>query len=166
MPNRAAYYMDSTSPSFGILDSSEEKSFVPSPMALTAALTKSQAEETKPKPVSELFAPDFSEVRDPFNVLDSNEILPTPLLRRIEAGRKSGKLNICASGLKTLPNAVYDKYLSDNDPDLSFGTPPRWSENVDMERILAADNEIEKLEDRFVKNFPNLALLDVRVLLL
>ncbi|KAK9470778.1 uncharacterized protein V1510DRAFT_422126 [Dipodascopsis tothii] len=141
-----------------------ERRYLEQSASLRQAVAKARedhahGENVDPKLADAADASPFDNVRDPFNVRPSD--LPDFVLRKIETGRKTGRLNLSATGLKELPDEVYDMYVSETDPDLSFDTPPRWVESTDMERFLAADNEIEKIEDRFAREFPNLVTLDL-----
>jgi len=62
---------------------------------------------------------------------------------RVQGARTSGRLNIAAMGLREIPAAVMGMY------DLeSIGRHDgAWAESVDLTRFVAADNEIEMLED-------------------
>lgn len=61
---------------------------------------------------------------------------------RIEAARTTGRLNIAAMGLKHIPDEVTKMY------DLeSVGNGGSWAESVDLARFVAADNELEILDD-------------------
>jgi len=63
--------------------------------------------------------------------------------RRVDAARSDGRLNIAAMGLKEVPEEVlkmYDyEYNKDNDT--------AWGEVVDLTRFIAADNELETIQD-------------------
>jgi Leucine-rich repeat (LRR) protein len=78
--------------------------------------------------------------QDPFNQApkDSNRGL---LLKRIEAARVSGSLNVAAMGLKVIPDEVMTMY--DYDPNNNS----EWYESVDLVKFIAADNELEQIPD-------------------
>lgn len=63
--------------------------------------------------------------------------------RRVDAARSEGRLNIAALGLKQIPEEVlkmYDyEYNKDNDT--------AWGQVVDLTRFIAADNELETIQD-------------------
>lgn len=81
--------------------------------------------------------------QDPFNsnrgVNPSKKVLDL----RVRAARTSGRLNIAALELKEIPIEVMKMY------DLeSIGTyDGSWAESVDLTRFVAADNELEQLDD-------------------
>lgn len=79
-------------------------------------------------------------MQDPFNQLpkEKNKGL---LLKRVEAARTSGNLNIAAMGLKEIPNEVMTMY--DFDPNSTSD----WYESVDLVKFIAADNELAELPD-------------------
>lgn len=89
---------------------------------------------------------------DPFNsnrgVNPSKKVLD----QRVRAARTSGRLNIAALELKEIPIEVMKMY------DLeSIGTyDGSWAESVDLTRFIAADNELEQLDDfLFPDNTPD-----------
>lgn len=63
------------------------------------------------------------------------------LLKRMEAGRISGKLNMAALGLSEFPICLKKMYNIEN-IDVNGG---EWYESVDLVRLMAADNEFEFL---------------------
>lgn len=63
------------------------------------------------------------------------------LLKRMETGRTSGKLNIAALGLSEFPTCLKGMYNIEN-IDIDCG---EWYESVDLVRLMAADNELEFL---------------------
>lgn len=83
---------------------------------------------------------DNIDVQDPFNQLpkDKNKGL---LLKRVEAARTSGNLNIAAMGLKEIPKEVMTMY--EFDPNSTSD----WYESVDLVKFIAADNELAELPD-------------------
>ena len=83
---------------------------------------------------------------DPFS-LDLSESGGANILRkRINSARTDGRLNIAALGLKEIPREVMEMY----DYDTGNEGSTAWYENVDLVRLIAADNEITELkEDAF-----------------
>lgn len=90
---------------------------------------------------------EFDLSADPFNARpkDNNGLL----LKRIDAARADGRLNIAAMGLKTIPGEVLRMY----DADEMAKSKINWNETVDLTRLIAADNEIETIADEI---FPDL----------
>ena len=79
-----------------------------------------------------------------FDVMDSTHI--NILRKRVNNARVDGRLNIAALCLKEMPSEVLKMY----DHDTSENGGPAWYENVDLTRLVAADNEIAELpEDVF-----------------
>lgn len=86
---------------------------------------------------------------DPFNLNKGQDAGQQVLKQRIGAARTSGKLNIAALGLKDIPGEVLKMY------DLeTIGASGSWAESVELTRLVAADNEIETLDDAA---FPDLS---------
>lgn len=56
--------------------------------------------------------------------------------------RTSGRLNIAALSLKEIPPEVLNMYNLD-----SIGGGASWAESVDLTRFVAADNELEMIEE-------------------
>lgn len=75
--------------------------------------------------------------------LDINEELfdDNVLLKRMNAGRISGRLNIAALGLSEFPQCLKEMYNIEK-IDINTG---EWYESVDLVRLLAADNEFQVL---------------------
>ncbi|KAL6362011.1 hypothetical protein LRP88_05494 [Fusarium phalaenopsidis] len=80
---------------------------------------------------------------DPFNTRRGEDPRKKVIQNRVNAGRTSGRLNIAALNLKEIPVEVLKMY------DLeSIGTfDGSWAESVDLKRFIAADNELEELDD-------------------
>jgi hypothetical protein len=80
---------------------------------------------------------------DPFGLRKGENPKKKVLQQRVSAARSSGRLNIAALGLKEMPVEVMKMY------DLeSIGTNDgSWAESVDLTRLVAADNELERLDD-------------------
>ncbi len=98
--------------------------------------SQSQNTETSlPKRVTD----DFPEV----DLGGSNKGL---LLKRVASARADGRLNIAAMGLKDMPREVLNMYNS----NITDASDRAWYEDVDLARLVAADNEFERLgEDLF-----------------
>ncbi|PNY27272.1 Leucine-rich repeat-containing protein 40 [Tolypocladium capitatum] len=84
-----------------------------------------------------------ADYEDPFNLRRGENPGTRVLKQRVTAGRMSGRLNIAALGLKQMPDEVMKMY------DLgSIGAQDgSWAESVDLTRLVAADNELETLDD-------------------
>ncbi|KAJ4512266.1 hypothetical protein HRR78_008568 [Exophiala dermatitidis] len=77
----------------------------------------------------------------------------TLLRTRIQQAATTGKLDIVGMNLKRLPAEVKDMYNAEN-------STINWSEMVDLVRLVAADNEIEELEDHFFPDYTAAELED------
>ncbi|CAK7270374.1 hypothetical protein SEPCBS119000_004056 [Sporothrix epigloea] len=65
------------------------------------------------------------------------------VLARVATARMSGRLNIAALGLQEIPSEVMSMYDAD-----AMGTfDGSWAETVDLTRFVAADNEIQNIDD-------------------
>ncbi|GJC89009.1 leucine-rich repeat-containing protein 40 [Colletotrichum liriopes] len=85
----------------------------------------------------------FINTSDPFNTKRSETSQKKVIQQRLAAGRSSGRLNIAAMGLKEIPVEVLKMYDME-----SMGTyDGSWAETVDLTRFVAADNELETIED-------------------
>ncbi|KAF5023222.1 hypothetical protein F66182_4730 [Fusarium sp. NRRL 66182] len=80
---------------------------------------------------------------DPFNLRRGEDPKKKVLQNRVSTARTTGRLNIAALDLKEIPVEVLKMY------DLeSIGTfDGSWAESVDLTRFVAADNELEELDD-------------------
>ena len=89
------------------------------------------------------FETEHDEHDDPFNLRRGEQAGTKVLQQRVSAARTSGRLNIAALNLKEIPPEVLKMY------DLeSIGTNDgSWAESVDLTRLVAADNELERLDD-------------------
>lgn len=104
---------------------------------------------------------------DPFDTLDPFNIGTggtTDLQRKIKTARTEGRLNIAMMELKEIPKQVYEMYDMKNEDDTDDG--PKWYENVDLLRIIAADNDIEVIGEELATIFGGLTAIDVSSLLL
>ncbi|TKA77672.1 hypothetical protein B0A49_02194 [Cryomyces minteri] len=115
-----------------------------------------RAASNKPHEASVAEGNNFNVDADPF---DQGRISGKGLLRKqIDVARTDGRLNIAAMNLKDIPDEVMTMY--DFDPANMNGVA--WSETVDLVRLNAADNQIEKLSDEVFPDIDkeNLALDD------
>ncbi|RYP78695.1 hypothetical protein DL771_000362 [Monosporascus sp. 5C6A] len=89
-------------------------------------------------PASDVDLPD-----DPFGQKKFESSNRKEMRSRIEAARTTGRLNISAMGLGLIPEDVLKMY------DLEFigRDDGSWAESVDLTRFVAADNELETIED-------------------
>lgn len=88
---------------------------------------------------------------DPFNQNRNGESQAKVILARVGAARTSGRLNIAALNLREIPPEVMGMY----DSDATGGYDGSWAEAVDLTRFVAADNEIEMIDDSI---FPDQSL--------
>jgi len=86
---------------------------------------------------------DFEKTTDPFNQSRSEMAKSKMLQQRANAARTSGRLNIAAIGLKEIPAEIMNMY----DFDLVGRHGGNWAESVDLTRFVAADNELETIDD-------------------
>ncbi|KAF4979107.1 hypothetical protein FZEAL_4597 [Fusarium zealandicum] len=78
---------------------------------------------------------------DPFNLRRGEDPKTKVLQQRASAARTTGRLNIAALHLKEIPVEVLKMYDLEN---IGNGS---WAESVDLTRFVAADNELEELDD-------------------
>ncbi|KAK3375831.1 hypothetical protein B0T24DRAFT_549153 [Lasiosphaeria ovina] len=96
---------------------------------------------------------DFGLSSDPFNQRRDDQSQLKILQGRLESARTSGRLNIAAMGLREIPAEVTNMYNLE-----SIGQPgASWAESVDLTRFVAADNELEMINDSL---FPDVDLRD------
>jgi hypothetical protein len=86
---------------------------------------------------------DFDLGSDPFNQHRDDKSQAKVLQSRLETARTSGRLNVAAMGLKEIPAEVFDMYNLETIGQ-SGGA---WAESVDLTRFVAADNELEMIND-------------------
>lgn len=108
---------------------------------------------TPPKEVPAVKESDFAIVPDPVELASFDFGLDDPfnqrlkggkslLRKRIDAARADGRLNIAAMGLSEIPDEVLNMYKYDpNDDSVA------WGEIVDLNVIIAADNDISCISD-------------------
>lgn len=104
----------------------------------TSATSLSEASEAPVIPTDSTF--DFGLSTDPFGQGRTEQVHTKVIRARADAARTTGRLNIAALGLREIPKEVMDMYKSNS----GGGS---WAESVDLTRFVAADNEIEMIED-------------------
>lgn len=86
---------------------------------------------------------DFGLAEDPFNLNRDANSTSKIVKSRVTTARSSGRLNIAALGLKEIPKEVLDMYSLE-----SIGKyDGSWAESVDLTRFVAADNELEMIDE-------------------
>lgn len=85
---------------------------------------------------------DFGLTDDPFNLQRDAGSTSKVLQSRVATARTSGRLNIAAMGLKEIPSEVLNMYNLD-----AIGNGGSWAECVDLTRFVAADNELEMIDE-------------------
>lgn len=86
---------------------------------------------------------DFGLSDDPFNLKRDANSMTKVIKSRVASARTSGRLNIAALNLKEIPSEVLNMYSLE-----SIGKHDgSWAESVDLTRFVAADNELETIED-------------------
>lgn len=86
---------------------------------------------------------DFGLSDDPFNLNRDANSTSKIVKSRVTAARTSGRLNIAALSLKEIPREVLDMYSLE-----SIGKyDGSWAESVDLTRFVAADNELEMIDE-------------------
>ncbi|KAI0204464.1 hypothetical protein F4808DRAFT_343319 [Astrocystis sublimbata] len=86
---------------------------------------------------------DFGLSGDPFGQNKFEDSNKKVMQSRIGTARASGRLNIAAMGLKEIPEEVLKMY----DLESIGRTDGTWAESVDLTRFVAADNELEIIDD-------------------
>lgn len=85
---------------------------------------------------------DFGLADDPFNLKRDASSTSKVLQSRVAVARTSGRLNIAALSLKEIPLEVLNMYNLE-----SIGGGGSWAESVDLTRFVAADNELEMIDE-------------------
>lgn len=86
---------------------------------------------------------DFGLSDDPFNLKRDANSMTKVIKSRVASARTSGRLNIAALSLKEIPSEVLNIYSLE-----SIGKHDgSWAESVDLTRFVAADNELEMIEE-------------------
>ncbi|OHF00870.1 leucine Rich Repeat family protein [Colletotrichum orchidophilum] len=105
-------------------------------------------------PVDDGFDFGIAITQDPFNTKRSETSQTKIIQQRLGAARSSGRLNIAAMGLKEIPVEVLKMYDAE-----SMGTyDGSWAETVDLTRFVAADNELETIDDTI---FPDITAEEI-----
>ena len=86
---------------------------------------------------------DFGLPDDPFSQRKFEDSNRKAMKAQINTARVSGRLNIAAMGLKEIPDEVLKMY----DLESIGRTDSSWAESVDLTRFVAADNELETIDD-------------------
>ncbi|KAJ4393942.1 hypothetical protein N0V93_003159 [Gnomoniopsis smithogilvyi] len=86
---------------------------------------------------------DFGLTDDPFNLQRDAGSTSKILQSRIATARTSGRLNVAAMGLKEIPSEVLNMYNLETNGN-GGGS---WAECVDLTRFVAADNELEMIDE-------------------
>ncbi|KAI1152886.1 hypothetical protein F4825DRAFT_417499 [Nemania diffusa] len=86
---------------------------------------------------------DFGLSDDPFGQRSFEDSNRKVMEARIGTARVSGRLNIAAMGLKHIPDEVLKMY----DLESIGRADGAWAESVDLARLVAADNELETIDD-------------------
>lgn len=97
---------------------------------------------------------DFGLTDDPFNLKRDANSTAKVLQSRVAMARTSGRLNIAAMGLKEIPAEVLNMYSLE-----SIGAHDgSWAESIDLSRFVAADNELEMIDEAL---FPDVDREDI-----
>ena len=84
------------------------------------------------------------------------------LQQRIKSARVEGRLNISNLQLKEIPTAVYKMYeTTEEDLTAADDSGPKWYENVDLAKLIGADNEIAEVGNELARQFAALSVIDV-----
>jgi hypothetical protein len=111
--------------------------------AKRAAAAKSMSQDGLETPVIPADTFDFGLSDDPFNQQIKENGSKGLLRKRVNAARTDGRLNIAAMGLKEIPEEVLKMYNLE-----SIGAQDgSWAESVDLTRFIAADNDLEFIND-------------------
>lgn len=86
---------------------------------------------------------DFGLSNDPFNLQRNINVQAKMIQGRIDTARTNGRLNIAAMSLKNIPEQVMKMY----DLESVGAVGSAWAESVDLTRFIAADNELETIDD-------------------
>ncbi|KAK8878911.1 Leucine-rich repeat-containing protein 40 [Apiospora arundinis] len=116
--------------------------------AAKRAAAKQVSEAAVPPPAKSPLIPtdtsfDFGLADDPFNQNQFETSNRRVMQTRINGARTTGKLNISAMGLKEIPEDVLKMY----DFESIGNQGGSWAESVDLTRFVAADNELEIIDD-------------------
>ena len=86
-----------------------------------------------------------SHIEESFPKIELGGSNKAALRKRIANARSDGRLNVAAMGLKELPEEILTMYDTDTN-EINDGS---WAGSVDLIKLVAADNEISSLEDKF-----------------
>ncbi|KAK7755457.1 hypothetical protein SLS62_002386 [Diatrype stigma] len=111
------------------------------PSRAAAVTTIADAPEIPVVPTDPTF--DFDLLDDPFGQKKFESSNRKVMQSRVETARTTGRLNISAMGLKEIPDVVLKMY----DLESIGRSDGAWAESVDLARFVAADNELEMIED-------------------
>ncbi|KAI2466287.1 hypothetical protein F4781DRAFT_357475 [Annulohypoxylon bovei var. microspora] len=106
-----------------------------------SAVRRPEADEAPVIPTDTTF--DFGLSDDPFGQRKFESANRKVMQSRIDTARTTGRLNIAAMGLKQIPAEVLKMY----DLESVDGAGSTWAESVDLTRFVAADNELETIDD-------------------
>ncbi|KAI0509707.1 hypothetical protein F5B22DRAFT_312605 [Xylaria bambusicola] len=101
----------------------------------------SQALKSPVIPTDDTF--DFGLPEDPFGQRKFEDCNRKAMQSQINTARVTGRLNIAAMGLKAIPDEVLKMY----DLESIGHADGSWAESVDLTRLVAADNELETIDD-------------------
>ncbi|KAM0327483.1 hypothetical protein ACHAQA_005771 [Verticillium albo-atrum] len=105
-------------------------------------------------PVDNSFDFGIAVTHDPFNTRRTENAKNKIIHQRLADARRSGRLNIAAMGLRTMPAEVLKMY----DAEMMGTNDGSWAESIDLTRLMAADNEMELIEDSI---FPDVTAEDL-----
>ncbi|KAI1364101.1 hypothetical protein F5Y08DRAFT_307929 [Xylaria arbuscula] len=86
---------------------------------------------------------DFGLSDDPFGQMKFEDSNRKAMQSQIKTARVTGRLNIAAMGLREIPDEVLKMY----DLESIGRADGSWAESVDLTRFIAADNELETIDD-------------------
>ncbi|KAI0969593.1 hypothetical protein F4678DRAFT_439428, partial [Xylaria arbuscula] len=122
-----------------------------------ATTVEPQVSESPVIPTDDTF--DFGLSDDPFGQMKFEDSNRKVLQSRIDTARVSGRLNIAAMGLKDIPDEVLKMY----DLESLGRADGSWAESVDLTRLVAADNELETIDDSIFPDIDPNALISEEV---
>ncbi|CAJ2504763.1 Uu.00g121570.m01.CDS01 [Anthostomella pinea] len=147
----------STTPTVDSVDDAPSSSSLKSSAALREQIAKAKASkravsrqvsgatateaEASVVPTDNTF--DFGLSDDPFGQHSFESSNRKVMQSRINTARTTGRLNIAAMGLKEIPEDVLNMY----DMESIGRANGSWAESVDLSRFVAADNELETIDD-------------------
>ena len=111
--------------------------------ALRETIAKAKAARHKPGQSQTTDIVPSIQVADGFPEIEFGGSNKGLLRKRVASARADGRLNIAAMGLEDMPSEVLNMYNADT-IDAGDGA---WYESVDLVRLVAADNEFDKLDE-------------------